>query len=137
MRIAFEYFIYTYGPTLALTILAAIFGTLGHAAKLLWDKYITTQEKREVAFTVVAFVEQAFSYLHGRDKLKKALETAASMLKNKGIEFSNAEMTVLIEAALAEFNDAFQKPLNDAATADSTRRVDYSEDRADSGLLDE
>ena len=36
MRIAFDHFIYTYGPTLALTILAAIFGTLGYAAKRLY-----------------------------------------------------------------------------------------------------
>ena len=46
-------------------------------------------------------------------------------------------MRVLIEAAVAEFNDAFHQPLTDAASAGATRRVDNFEDRQESGLLDE
>ena len=60
------------------------------------------------------------------------------MLKKKGISFDAEEMEVLIEAALAEFNDAFRKPISDGATADATRRVVCDDgNREDSGLLDE
>ena len=129
MRIAFEYFIYTYGPTLALTILAAIFGTLGYTAKRLYTRYINTKEKESV--------EQVWKDIHGYEKMAKALETASALLKKKNIDYDAAEMRVLIEAAVAEFNDAFHQPLTDAASADATRRVDNFEARQESGLLDE
>ena len=138
MRIAFEYFIYTYGPTLALTIIAAIFGTFGYAAKRLWNKYINTKEKESIAIKAAEYVEQVWRDIHGAEKLKKALETAETMLKKKGISFDAEEMEVLIEAALAEFNDAFHKPISDGATADATRRAVCDDgNREDSGLLDE
>ena len=137
MRIAFEYFIYTDGPTLALTILAAIFGTLGYTAKRLYTRYINTKEKESVAYTVAAFVEQVWKGIHGSEKMEKALETASALLKKKNIDYDAAEMRVLIEAAVAEFNDAFHQPLTDEASAGATRRVDNFEDRQESGLLDE
>ena len=101
-----DYFIYTYGPTLVLAILCAIFGTLGHMAKRLYVGHINDDTKRAVAWTVVQFVEQVWQVLHGEDKLNKALETAEALLKKKGIAYDAEEMKVLIEAAVAEFNDA-------------------------------
>ena len=65
-----------------------------------------------------------------------ALETAAALLKKKGITFDAEEMKVLIEAAVSEFNDAFHKPLLDAPTADATRRI-VDDDREESGMLDD
>lgn len=137
MRIAFEYFIYTYGPTLALTILAAIFGTLGYTAKRLYTRYINTKEKEAVAHTAASYVEQVWKDIHGNEKLTKALKTASALLKKKNIDFDAEEMEILIEAAVAEFNGAFHKPLTDEASAGATRRVDNFEDRQESGLLDE
>ena len=130
-----DYFIYTYGPTLAITILCAIFGTLGHVAKNIYANHVNDDTKRSVARVVVQFVEQAWQALHGEEKLNKALETAEALLKKKGIAFDAEEMKVLIEAAVSEFNDAFHKPLVDAPTADAARRT-YEDDRKDSGLLD-
>lgn len=130
-----DYFIYTYGPTLAITILCAIFGTLGHVAKNIYANHVNDDTKRSVARVVVQFVEQAWQALHGEEKLNKALETAEALLKKKGIAFDAEEMKVLIEAAVSEFNDAFHKPLVDAPTADTARRT-YEDDRKESGLLD-
>ena len=62
---------------------------------------------------VVNFVEQVWYTLHGPEKLRKALETAQVLLAKKGIDFDAEEMEILIEAAVAEFNDAFRKPLDD------------------------
>ena len=133
----FDYFIYTYGPTLVLSILCAVFGALGHAAKQLWRSYVNTKEKESVAYTVAAFVEQVWKDIHGHDKLMQALETAKYLLFQKGISYDEKEMMVLIEAAVSEFNDAFHEPLLDAPTADATRRIADDGDRKESGLLDE
>ena len=135
----FDYFIYTYGPSLAMAVLCAIFGCLGYAIKRIANKYINDDTKRSVAKVAAQFVEQVWYTLHGADKLTKALQTAESLLRKKGIDFDAEEMQVLIEAAVAEFNDAFRKPLADASTADAStadaiRRIE--DDREESGLLD-
>lgn len=131
----FDYFIYTYGPTLAMMILCAIFGTLGNMVKRLWITYINTKEKESVAYTVAAFVEQVWRDIHGSEKMSKALETAAALLKKKNIDFDADEMRVLIEAAVSEFNDAFHKPLAAPETTESVRKV-YDDEKVESGLLD-
>ena len=84
------------------------------------------------------FVEQVWKTLHGTDKLNKALETAEALLKKKGITFDAEEMRVLIEAAVVEFNNVFQKPLENGSTADAVRKIDYEpdDDRKECGLLD-
>lgn len=133
----FEFFVYTYGPTLVGALLCAIMGSLGFAAKRLYEKHINTEEKKSIARTVAAFVEQVWKDIHGSEKMEKALETASALLKKKNIDYDASEMRVLIEAAVAEFNDAFHQPLTDEASAGATRRVDNYYDRQESGLLDE
>lgn len=120
----FEYFIYTYGVQIMGAILCAIFGCLGYAMKRLATRSLTDDTKRAVARVAVQFVEQVWTTLHGADKLAKALETAEALLKKKGIDFDSEEMQILIEAAVAEFNEVFKKPLNEMATADAVRRVE-------------
>lgn len=120
----FDFFIYTYGPTILLAVLTAVFGVLGYGAKKIYINHINDEAKRSIAAAAVKFVEQAWKALHGADKLNKALETAEALLKKKGITFDAEEMKVLIEAAVGEFNHVFQKPLEDGSTADATRRVD-------------
>ncbi|MCI7808170.1 phage holin family protein, partial [bacterium] len=66
------------------------------------------------------FVEQVWYTLHGPEKLAKALETAEVLLKKKGIDFDSDEMKILIEAAVAEFNEAFKKPLLEEGTANGS-----------------
>lgn len=107
----FEFFIYQYGTQVLTAILCAIFGCLGYAVKRLAARYVNDDAKRTIARIAVQFVEQVWTSLHGPDKLAKALETAAALLKKKGIDFDAEEMEILIEAAVAEFNEAFHKPL--------------------------
>ena len=54
-------------------------------------------------------MEQVWKDIHGADKLRKALETAEALLKKKGIPFDADEMMVMIEAAVQEMNEVFQK----------------------------
>ena len=117
----FEYFIYHYGTQIIAAILCAIFGCLGYAIKQLAVKYINDDTKRAIARVAVQFVEQVWHTLHGA---AKALETAEALLKKKGIDFDAEEMQILIEAAVAEFNEAFKKPLTAESTADAVRRVE-------------
>ena len=118
----FEYFIYCYGNQILTAILCAIFGCLGYAAKKIYQNHINDATKQTIAKVAAQFVEQAWKTIHGDDKLNKALETAEALLKKKGIDFDADEMMVLIEAAVAEFNEAFKKPV-DSENADGTYRV--------------
>lgn len=123
----FAYFISEYGPTIMMGLLCAIFGCLGYAAKQIVAKYFTDDAKLAVARTVVQFVEQVYKQLHGPEKLAQALDAARAMLEKKGIGFDAEEMQVLIEAALAEFNEAFRRPLEDSGMESAVRRVESVE----------
>lgn len=109
MELFLQEFISTYGTTILYSILTAVAGYLGIVIKNLYQKYINDKTKQDVAKTVVKAVEQMYKDLHGDEKLQKALEAASDMLLTKGITISDIELRLLIEAAVAEFNDAFNK----------------------------
>ena len=104
-----EAFINTYGTELLYTAAVAIFGYLGTVAKKLATEWLNDKKKRDLAKTVVQFVEQVYKDLHGEEKLNAALAAFSEMLAEHGIHVSDLEMRMLIEAAVAEFNDAFCK----------------------------
>ena len=99
-----------YGMEILGAILTGIAGALGLAIKNLAAKYLNDITKRGIARDAAAFVEQVWKTIHGPDKLKKALEVAEKLLQKKGVPFDAEEMEILIEAAVAEFNDAFNAP---------------------------
>ena len=68
-----------------------------------------TEKKKEIAKEVVKFTEQVYKTLQGKEKLEKAMEAMSQMLAEKGIHITALEMQVLLEAAVAEFNKAFEK----------------------------
>jgi hypothetical protein len=105
----FAEFINQYGLQIMYAIITAIAGYIGIAVKNLFTKYINDKTKRSVAKTAVQFVEQVYKDLHGDEKLDAALTAASEMLSEKGIFVSDLEMRVLIEAAVSEFNNAFNK----------------------------
>lgn len=104
----FNEFISTYGTTILYSVLTAIAGYLGIVVKNLYQKYINDKTKQNVAKTCVKAVEQIYKDLHGEEKLQKALEAASEMLMNKNITITDIELRMLIESAVAEFNDAFK-----------------------------
>ena len=107
-------FIETYGMELLMAVVTAIAGYLGIVAKNIYKKLADDKTKKDVVKTVVQGIEQVCKGLHGEDKLNAALENAAEMLELKGINISKFELTMLIEAAVAEFNDAFNKTADKA-----------------------
>lgn len=123
----FEYFVYNYGMELIGLLMVAILGCLGNAARNIYREHVNDDTKRAIAKVCAAFVEQAWKTLHGEEKLQKALETARELLAKKGIAFDPDEMMVLIEAAVAEFNEAFRKPLDNVNAAGSYRVPEVKE----------
>ncbi len=106
-------FISEYGTLILYTIITAVFGYLGLLVKNLCDKYLKDKTKREIAKSCVQFAEQVYHNCGGEEKLEKALEAASEMLAEKGITCSELELRVLIESAVASFNDAFNKGKTD------------------------
>lgn len=102
-------------------ILLAFFGFLGLQAKNLYRKYVNTEVKQAICRTAVRFVEQVFTDIHGHDKLVEAMKKASEMLANYGIEISDEELVAMLEAAVNEFNDQFNKNAvyHISATSDS------------------
>lgn len=111
-----------YGAEIIGTLLLAMAGIFGMIAKSMAEKYLDTDTKRTLAKVVVQFVEQAYKDLHGEDKLRASLSVFAEMLHEKNIHATETEMMVLIEAAVAEFNEVFKKPV-DSEEAKATYRV--------------
>lgn len=105
----FEEFLSNHFAQILGTIITTVAGYIGLVVKNLVTKYLNDKTKRAIAKTVVQFVEQVYKDLHGEEKLNAALAAFSEMLAEKGITVSDLEMRVLIEAALAEFNDAFDK----------------------------
>lgn len=125
-------FISAYGTTILYSILTAIAGYIGIVVKNLYQKYINDKTKQDVAKTVVQAVEQMYKDLHGDEKLQKALEAASDMLMTKGISISDIELRMLIEAAVAEFNDAFASDdVEIAETVETTVTVENVDSEAE------
>lgn len=97
----------TYGTEILGALLTALAGVLGMALKRLATQYVNTETKQAIARTVVQGVEQVYKDLHGQEKLDKAMEAAAAMLKENGITVTDLELRMLLESALAEFNRVF------------------------------
>lgn len=127
----FEYFVANYGMEIIFLLLTAIAGTFAFGIKKIYQAYIDDETKRHIASAAVEFVEQAWKILHGPAKLQKALETARMLLEKKGIDFDADEMAVLIEAVLAEFNNAFRKPIDDGASSASVVKVYEGEQQSE------
>ena len=104
----FDYIVWTYGGEIIAMVVTIILGVLGFVAKNLVKTYLNDKRKQDIAKAVVRFVEQCYKELHGEAKLKAALDMLAKLLNEKGIDATVTELKVLIEAAVAEFNDVFK-----------------------------
>ena len=86
-----------------LAIFTAAATWIGAQAKRLYTRYVTDETKKKVVETTVKYVEQLYSDLNGEEKLQKAIDAATEQLKTKGVDITDLELRVLIEAACNEF----------------------------------
>lgn len=71
-----------------------------------YSQYVNTDTKKKLVNDTVYYVEQVFNDLHGKEKLDKAKTTLAKLLAEKGIGFTEEELTVLIESTVNQLNIA-------------------------------
>lgn len=119
-----------YGLELLKAVTLAIAGTLGVIAAVLFLRFANTETKQRVARTAVLFAEQVCKDLHGADKMDKAMDLAAKLLKKYGIKFDKEEMKALAEAFLAQVNNAFVKHIEgELLVADGVDVDDLDDDQ--------
>lgn len=99
----------SYVYQIVLMLIIALGGWLGVQVKNLYKKYVTTEVKQAVCRTCVRFVEQVYTDLHGREKLRKAMERATQILATYDIHITEDELEAMLEAAVNEFNKSFTK----------------------------
>lgn len=99
----------SYVYQIVLMLIIALGGWLGVQVKNLYKKYVTTEVKQSVCRTCVRFVEQVYTDLHGREKLRKAMERATQILATYDIHITEDELEAMLEAAVNEFNKSFAK----------------------------
>ena len=99
--------------TIITDILPIVLATIGTflvgIIKAKYSEYVNTDTKKEIAMLTVRYVEQVFTALHGKDKLEKAKSTFVDMLNEKGIKVSEAEINMLLEAAVHKMNEGVDK----------------------------
>jgi hypothetical protein len=98
-----------YGAEIIGTLLVAMAGIFGMIMKRIAERALDTPVKQQLAKIAVQFVEQTYKELHGEAKLNAALMALAGLLAEKKINASEDEMRIMIEAAVAEFNQVFTK----------------------------
>lgn len=103
-------FINEWGYQLIAAVFTAVAGYIGTQLKKLYETKINDNRKKKFAEDAVKAVEQVYKTLHGEEKFDKALEYLTERLNQEGINWTALECRVLIEAAVSEFNDAWNKP---------------------------
>lgn len=101
-------FISQYATQILYTVLVAVAGLIGAAAKSIYKKHINDKTKQAVVKTCVQAVEQLYKDLHGEKKYAEVVKSATEMLEQKGIAITELELKMLIEAAVGEFNEVFK-----------------------------
>lgn len=102
-------FLCDYGSTIVYALLTAIAGFIGIQCTKCVEKLSNEKEKARVVEYAIKAVEQVYSDLHGEEKKNKAIEYIAEMLNNKGIAITDLEISVMVEAAVCEFNKQLNK----------------------------
>ena len=97
-----------YGVEIIGTLLVAMAGIFGMVMKRIAERALDTPVKQQLAKIAVQFVEQTYKELHGDEKLAAALVHLSGILADNNIKATETEMIVMIEAAVAEFNEVFK-----------------------------
>ena len=103
----FKDFINQYGATILYTVLVSIAGYVGIEIKKLYEKTVKDKAVKNVISTCVQAVEQMYKDLDGDEKLNKCIGYASEMLAEKGINISEIEIRVIIEASVNELKNKF------------------------------
>jgi uncharacterized membrane protein YraQ (UPF0718 family) len=89
-----------------IVILTAVAGIIGTQIKKLYERYVDTNTKKEIAKTVVEAVEQLARTKgwKGEEKFAEAKNNIIQYFNNVGIKTTDIEIDLLIESAVNSFN---------------------------------
>lgn len=90
-------------------ILTGVASFIGVKVKKLYEEYVNTKTKKDVVDSTVKYVEQVYKDIHGEEKLNKAKDKALEWLNEKGINISDTELEILIEASVNGFNNGIKE----------------------------
>jgi len=99
----------SYITQITLAVFLALAAFLGTQIKRLYNKHVTTEIKQALCKSAVLFVEQVYKDIHGQEKLEKAMQKASELLEEYGITISETELVTMLEAAVREFINSFNK----------------------------
>lgn len=99
-----------YAPQIMQAVLYMIACVLAVTASKYLKPLLQNKVVEIFARNAVLFVEQTCKDLHGDDKLNKALERLSAKLAVWKINVTADEMKFMLEAAVAKFNEVFNKP---------------------------
>lgn len=89
------------------TVVGIVASYVGLKVKSIYNEKVNTKEKETVVQHTVEYVEQVCKDVHGEEKFNAAMDKVIELLEEKGIEFTKAELEVLIESAVNGFNKGF------------------------------
>lgn len=113
-------------PVLA-TFLTAVFTYLGNKIRTSYQQKSNQQVTEQVIQNVVKYVEQVYVDIKGPEKLQKAIEQASTILQEKGIKITDAEIYMLIESAVYGLNEGL-KPKKELVEVNEEVKQDITED---------
>ena len=96
---------------------ATMLGYIGLKLKSLVEEKLNIHIKKETAELCVKAVEQLYHDLQGPEKLERCKTYVMQMLAQKGIDITELELDMLIEAAVAQLN--FKRLWGDGNADDS------------------
>lgn len=86
--------------SLLAVVITTVFSYVGLQIRSLYKRYADTQEKQIAVQDTVRYINQVYADLNGADKLSQAMSHLQGLLSRKGITVDNAEMRMMIEAAV-------------------------------------
>lgn len=105
-------FIQTNGVTIIMAIFTAVASFIGTQIKNIYESKVQDDKKKKAVETVCKAVNQMYKELDGDEKLQKAIEGITAMLNEKGIQISEVECRMLIEATVYSFKTSIVSDKN-------------------------
>ncbi len=82
------------------TALTGIVAYIGTKIKALIEKKVKNEEIKDIIYDVVKYTEQTSKELTSSEKFEKALLEASEWLQSKGINITEFELKIMIEATV-------------------------------------
>lgn len=107
----------TLNKELADLLMVVLTGGVGYVTKALADYFKKKgfanelQNHKDLVKLVVTGVEQAYSQLHGNEKLNMAKIELIKLANARGIKLDEKELDILIEACVKEMKDTVSKEI--------------------------